>query len=280
MSRTPRPSSSYRAATEHSISNTTATSEHSTTQHWIYIAADSSRDATEHTSSNLNPDTVTRGSSYRSRMTHMASDPSDATEHAIVAINPHVIIGPDSIDWRTSGIPHEMLALMATDIENHTHMPVTINGYMEKNRCEMLLQVHQTRRVHDSFSNSIEGVSRCVAAFHHATEAAEYDECSNISTRIYERAYMLRQRIPNEAVDMQHAFIDVLHAFIKNRATNMSLTSTMQRSQLGRYVDPFWYTVDVAQREPCRKILEQCSQSVRYEAMQMKNEMKALLQND
>ena len=74
------------------------------------------------------------------------------------------------------------------------------------------------------WSTSIESISRCVAAYHHAVIATEHDACEEIVNNISTCAHMICKK-----TDVSDQLLKLLHQWIENRSINMALRLSLER---------------------------------------------------
>ena len=74
------------------------------------------------------------------------------------------------------------------------------------------------------WSTSIESISRCVAAYHHAVIATEHDACEEIVNNISTFAHMICKK-----TDVSDQLLKLLHQWIENRSINMALRLSLER---------------------------------------------------
>ena len=208
--------------------------------------------------------------------------PCGAAEHADVQENSYVTAIVDSA-WsaimdrqhvaqkahiRTAWANARLLSLakIKQHIMRETHEPVTL---------EALLHAEPPRTKHQrrSWKSNVDSISRCIAAYHHAISAAEHDLCRSIQQDICAYAYTLRRGLPSN-VDVNE-FFALLHRAITNRALNMALRKTIDKS-LGDdlLVGPDGRCVTQFGRQALADILEHCIDTVLTDYQSLRDNMK------
>ena len=202
--------------------------------------------------------------------------PRGAAEHADVLENSYVTATVDSawsaiMDWQDiSGAWANARLLSLARIKQHimreTHEPVTL---------EALLHAEPPRTKHQrrSWKSNVDSISRCIAAYHHAISASEHDSCRAIQQDICAYAYILRRGLPSN-VDVTQ-FFALLHRAITNRALNMGLRKTIDKS-LGDdlLVGPDGRCVTQFGRQALADILEHCIDTVLTDYQSLRDNMK------
>ena len=208
--------------------------------------------------------------------------PRGAAEHADVLENSYVTATVDSawsaimdrqrvarnahtrIAWANSRLLS--LAKIKQHIMKETHEPVTL---------EALLHAEPPRTKHQkrSWSSNVASISCCIAAYHHAISSSEHHSCRAIQQEICAYAYTLRRGLPSN-VDVTE-FFALLHRAIMNRALNMALRKTIDKS-LGDdlFVGSDGRCVTQLGRQALADILEQCIDKVLTDYQSLRDDIK------
>ncbi len=202
--------------------------------------------------------------------------PRGAAEHADVLMNSYVTATVDSAwsaivdrqDISSAWANARLLSLarIKQHIMRETHEPVTL---------EALLHAEPPRTKHQkrSWWSNVESISRCIAAYRHAISASEHDSCRAIQQDICAYAYILRRGLPSN-VDVTE-FFALLHRAITNRALNMGLRKTIDKS-LGDdlLVGPDGRCVTQFGRQALADILEKCIDTVLTDYQSLQDDMR------
>ena len=160
------------------------------------------------------------------------------------------------------------LARIKQHIMRETHEPVTLEALLHA-------EPSQTKHQKRSWKCNVDSISRCIAAYHHAISAAEHDLCRSIQQDICAYAYTLRRGLPSN-VDVTE-FFALLHRVITNRALNMALRKTIDKS-LGNdlLVGPDGRCVNQLGRQALADVLEHCMDTVLTDYQSLRDNMKLL----
>jgi uncharacterized protein YchJ len=202
--------------------------------------------------------------------------PRGAAEHADVLEDSYVTATVDSAwsavmsrqDISSAWANARLLSLarIKQHIMRETHEPVTL---------EALLHAEPPRTKHQrrSWWSNMESISRCITTYHHAFSASEHDTCRSIQQDICAYAYTLRRGLPSD-VDVTE-FFALLHRAITNRAFNMALRKTIDKS-LGDdlLVGPDGRCVTHCGRQALADILEQCIDTVLTDYQSLRNDVR------
>ena len=177
-----------------------------------------------------------------------------------------IIIDGQSISSTWANAELISLFRIQQHIEMETHAPVTL---------EMLLHAEprQAKQPRRSWWSNVESISRCVAGYHHAVGASEHDSIRSIQEDICGYAYTLRRGLPSN-VDVTE-FFALLHRAITNRALNMALRKTIDKS-LGDdlLVGPDGRCVTQFGRQALADILEHCIDTVLTDYQSLQDNMR------
>ena len=177
-----------------------------------------------------------------------------------------IVIDGQSISSTWANAELISLSRIQQHIEMETHAPVTL---------EMLLHAEprQAKQPRRSWWSNVESISRCVAGYHHAVGASEHDLIRSIQGDICGYAYTLRRGLPSN-VDVTE-FFALLHRAITNRALNMALRKTIDKS-LGNdlLVGPDGRCVTQLGRQALADLLEHCIDTVLTDYQSLRDNMK------
>ena len=94
--------------------------------------------------------------------------------------------------------------------------------FVPMTRCDLVrrsaIPPAKKQRKGSVWSTSIESISRCVAAYHHAVIATEHDACEEIVNNISTFAHMICKK-----TDVSDQLLKLLHQWIENRSINIAL---------------------------------------------------------
>ena len=94
--------------------------------------------------------------------------------------------------------------------------------FVPMTRCDLVrrsaIPSTKKQRKGSVWSTSIESISRCVAAYHHALIATEHDACEEIVNNISTFAHMICKK-----TDVSDQLLKLLHQWIENRSINIAL---------------------------------------------------------
>ena len=194
--------------------------------------------------------------------------PRSAAEHAAFLENSYVTAIIDSAWSAWSWSRLLSLARIKELIMKETHEPVTLEALLHA-------EPPRTRQQKRSWWSNIESISRCVAAYHHAISASEHDSCRLVQRNICAYAFTLRRGLPSN-VDVTE-FFTLLHRAITNRALNMALRATVDKSLRNDFlVGPDSRCMAHSGRHALADILEHCLDSVKTDYQALRNRMKQL----
>ena len=147
-------------------------------------------------------------------------------------------------------------------IAQQTQEPVTLETLLHA-------EPSQTKRQKRSWWSNIESISRCVAGYHNAADALEYDTCRSIQDDICAYAHILRRGLSSN-VDVT-GFFTLLHRAISNRALNMALRKTIDQTLIDDFIGgPQSRRLTRFGREARADILEQCLDIVKDDYERLK----------
>ena len=232
--------------------------------------SEASSAATEHANDD---NTETRGSdaTERAATIEVMTTPSfDAATHEIA-------VGPCRL--RCMKNEHGMLCNMQEEIERRFRVPVSLKQLLQKyehTRCDAGWSPTIQGK---SWSGIIEAISRCIAAFQKATDAAEHIQCQDIATKTCDYAIALARKTP--AYCGQDDVLALLHQFMQNRTYNLAFIHLLNRALCQHEDDdPFWSlvrdssTVCGSQKENCLQIIEVCVDAIQNDADHLLRQME------
>ena len=158
----------------------------------------------------------------------------------------------------------EILCKMQDEINRRFRVPVSLPQLLEGYKHTELDAERQRKSwieaQRKSWSGIIEAISRCIAAFQKATDAAAHIQCQDIATETCDYAIALARKTP--AYCGQDDVLALLHQFMQNRTYNLAFIHLLNRAlcQL-EDDDPFWSLVRdsstecVPQTEECLRII-------------------------
>ena len=130
------------------------------------------------------------------------------------------------------------------DVIDATFVPMT--------RCDLVrrsaIPPAKKQRKGSVWSTSIESISRCVAAYHHAVTATEHDACEEIVYNISTCAHMICKK-----TDVPDQLLNLLHQWIENRSINIALRLSLNRC-LEKFT--FWEHITAEKRAQAVSLLE------------------------
>ena len=198
---------------------------------------------------------------------------SDATERAATtevmttpafdAATYDIAVGPCRL--RCTKSEHEILCKMHEEIDRRARMPVSL---------AQLVQVYEYSRRHadwnptmqgKSWSDTIDAISRCIAAFQEATDATEHIECQYIATKTCDYAIALTHKTPAYSSHHHGDLLALVYQFMKNRAYNLAFTHQLNPAILCEHEGdgPFWL-----------RITEMCMDALRNHADHLLRDME------
>ena len=260
-----------------------------------YRAPEETAAATEHANDDI---TGPRGSDATERAAITALIPAfDViaafdTIHAITALDTiaafEAIMSTPAFDVATNAIAigpctlvcmqneYELLCKMQQEINVRFRVPVSL---------EQLLQKYEQERellyALKSWTGTIEAISRCIAAFQKATDAAELSDCQDIATKTCDYAIALAHKTP--AYGGRGDLLALVHQFMENRAYNLAFKHLLNQAFLCAHErdGAFWSFADgspmtcTSQREGCLRIIEMCTDAIRKHADHLQRKMDA-----
>ena len=143
------------------------------------------------------------------------------------------------------------------DVIDATFVPMT--------RCDLVrrsaIPPAKKQRKGSVWSTSIESISRCVAAYHHAVIATEHDACEEIVNNINTLAHMICKK-----TDVSDQLLKLLHQWIENRSINIALRLSLNRC-LEKFT--FWEHITAEKRAQAVSLLETAMAIIRTDGEEL-----------
>ena len=150
------------------------------------------------------------------------------------------------------------------DVIGVTFVPMT--------RCDLVrrsaIPPAKKQRKGSVWSTSIESISRCVAAYHHAVIATEHDACEEIVNNINTLAHMICKK-----TDVSDQLLKLLHQWIENRSINIALRLSLNRC-LEKFT--FWEHITAEKRAQAVSLLETAMAIIRTDGEELRRCMDNL----
>ena len=150
------------------------------------------------------------------------------------------------------------------DVIDVTFVPIT--------RCDLVrrsaIPPAKKQRKGSVWSTSIESISRCVAAYHHAVIATEHDACEEIDNNISTFAHMICKK-----THVSDQLLRLLHQWIENRSINIALRLSLDRC-LEQFT--FWEHITAEKRAQAVSLLETAMAIVRTDGEEFRRCMDNL----
>ena len=188
--------------------------------------------ATEHTEALQSISTMFASTEHNTHYTHLATVILDAAMKRTAALT---FLAARTEAWFNS---------LKQDVIDVTFVPMT--------RCDLVrrsaIPPAKKQRKGSVWSTSIESISRCVAAYHHAVIATEHDACEEILNNISTFAHMICKR-----TDASDQLLKLLHQWIENRSINIALRLSLDRC-FQKFT--FWEHITAEKRAQAVSLLE------------------------
>ena len=219
----------------------------------VYVApwsASTSSAATEHGTGPLLQSTAEAAAEHNAHHTHLAAVILDA------AMERTALSG-----YPTAARKEAWFKNLKRDIIDVTFVPLT--------RCALARRSvkppGKKLRTGGTWPTSIESISRCVAAYHRAANAADHGKCDGIVDNIGAYAYALcmRTHYPNR-------LIKLLHQWIENRSINMALKLSLERSKAEF---TYWKYVNSEERARAVRLVETAIEIVRMNGDELRRSL-------
>ena len=148
------------------------------------------------------------------------------------------------------------------DVIDVTFVPMT--------RCDLVrrsaIPPAKKQRKGSVWSTSIESISRCVAAYHHAVIATEHDACEEIVNNISAFAHTICKK-----TDVSDQLLKLLHQWIENRSINIALRHVRCLEKF-----TFWEHITVEKHAQAVSLLETAIAIIRTDGEELRRCMDNL----
>ena len=142
--------------------------------------------------------------------------------------------------------------------------------FVPMTRCDLVrrsaIPPAKKQRKGSVWSTSIESISRCVAAYHHAVIATEHDACEEIVNNISTFAHMICKK-----TDVSDQLLKLLHQWIENRSINIALRHVRCLEKF-----TFWEHITVEKHAQAVSLLETAIAIMRTESEELRRCMDNL----
>ena len=142
--------------------------------------------------------------------------------------------------------------------------------FVPMTRCDLVrrsaIPPAKKQRKGSVWSTSIESISRCVAAYHHAVIATEHDACEEIVNNISTFAHMICKK-----TDVSDQLLKLLHQWIENRSINIALRHVRCLEKV-----TFWEHITVEKHAQAVSLLETAIAIMRTESEELRRCMDNL----
>ena len=144
--------------------------------------------------------------------------------------------------------------------------------FVPMTRCDLVrrsaIPPAKKQRKGSVWSTSIESISRCVAAYHHAVIATEHDACEEIVNNISTFAHMICKK-----TDVSDQLLKLLHQWIENRSINIALRLSLDRC-FQKFT--FWEHITAEKRAQAVSLLETAMAIMRTDGEELRRCMDNL----
>ena len=203
----------------------------------------------------------------RAATTEVMTTPSFDAETCVITIGPCRL--------RCMNYEFEILCKMQDEINRRFRVPVSLQqlleGYKHTERDAGWNPTMQRK----SWSGTIEAISRCIAAFQTATDAADHNACLDIAIETCDYAIALTQKTP--AYCPREELLGLLHQFMENRTYNLAFTHLLNQLFLSEHErdGPFWILAELEldMKQECLRIINKCMCAIRNQADHLLCEM-------
>jgi len=214
------------------------------------LTTGSSSAATEHTEALQWTSTMFAATEHNTHYTHLAAVILDAGlvthygEHCILDLS-----AARTESWFNS---------LKQDVIDVTFVPMTCCDLVRRSA----IPPTKKQRKGSVWSTSIESISRCVAAYHHAVIATEHDACEEIVNNISTFAHMICKK-----TDVSDQLFKLLHQWIENRSINIALRLSLDRC-LEKFT--FWEHITAEKRAQAVSLLETAMAIIRTDGEELR----------
>ena len=216
------------------------------------LITENSNAATEHTEALQSISTMCASTEHNTHYTHLAAVILDAAMKRTAALT---FLAARTEAWFNS---------LKQDVIGVTFVPMT--------RCDLVrrsaIPPAKKQRKGSVWSTSIESISRCVAAYHHAVIATEHDACEEIVNNINTLAHMICKK-----TDVSDQLLKLLHQWIENRSINIALRLSLNRC-LEKFT--FWEHITAEKRAQAVSLLETAMAIIRTDGEELRRCMDNL----
>ena len=144
--------------------------------------------------------------------------------------------------------------------------------FVPMTRCDLVrrsaIPPAKKQRKGSVWSTSIESISRCVAAYHHAVIATEHDACEEIVNNISAFAHTICKK-----TDVSDQLLKLLHQWIENRSINIALRLSLDRC-FQKFT--FWEHITAEKRAQAVSLLETAMAIMRTDGEELRRCMDNL----
>ena len=208
--------------------------------------------ATERTEALQSISTMFASTEHNTHYTHLAAVILDAAMERTASLT---FLAVQTEPWFNS---------LKQDVIDVTFVPMT--------RCDLVrrsaIPPAKKQRKGSVWSTSIESISRCVAAYHHAVIATEHDACEEIVNNINTLAHMICKK-----TDVSDQLLKLLHQWIENRSINIALRLSLDRC-LEKFT--FWEHITAEKRAQAVSLLETAMAIIRTDGEELRRCMDNL----
>ena len=216
------------------------------------LITENSSAATEHTEALQSISTMFASTEHNTHYTHLAAVILDAAMERTASLT---FLAARTEAWFNS---------LKQDVIDVTFVPMT--------RCDLVrrsaIPPAKKQRKGSVWSTSIESISRCVAAYHHAVIATEHDACEEIVNNINTFAHMICKK-----TDVSDQLLKLLHQWIENRSINIALRLSLDRC-LEKFT--FWEHITAEKRAQAVSLLETAMAIIRTDGEELRRCMDNL----
>jgi len=208
--------------------------------------------ATEHTEALQSISTMFASTEHNTHYTHLAAVILDAAMERTASLT---FLAARTEAWFNS---------LKQDVIDVTFVPMT--------RCDLVrrsaIPPAKKQRKGSVWSTSIESISRCVAAYHHAVIATEHDACEEIVNNISTLAHVICKK-----TDVSDQLLKLLHQWIENRSINIALRLSLDRC-FEKFT--FWEHITAEKRAQAASLLETAMAIIRTDGEELRRCMDNL----
>ena len=208
--------------------------------------------ATEHTEALQSISTMFASTEHNTHYTHLAAVILDAAMERTASLT---FLAARTEAWFNS---------LKQDVIDGTCVPMTCCDLVRRSA----IPPAKKQRKGSVWSTSIESISRCVAAYHHAVIATEHDACEEIVNNINTFAHMICKK-----TDVSDQLLKLLHQWIENRSINIALRISLDRC-FKKFT--FWEHITAEKRAQAVSLLETAMAIIRTDGEELRRCMDNL----